>query len=385
MLVIVNCSIATRTRVLHYRWLAIEEGRIEATGRMVRGAPEADEYLDARGGVIVPGYVDLHIHGCAGYDLCDGTEESIRGASRELAKRGVVGFLVTAASLPHDRIVDVLRATRGVMDHPEQNGARVLGVHLEGPYISPKCAGAQNLEHVRPVDLNEAREWMSLDSDLVRIMTFAPELPGAIDLVKVLSRRDVVPAMGHTNATYEETMAAIDAGAWYSTHTFNAMRPLHHRDPGPIAAVLTHPRVHCEIIADGIHVHPGVVRMLMHAKGPDKTVIVSDNIVAAGLPDGEYEFTGRKVTVLDGAARLESGALAGSVKTLDRAVDLATGPRDDDLPGFVRAMSTTPARVLGMAERCGEVEPGLRADLVFLDYDLRVMATMIGGRAVYRR
>lgn len=381
MYTIVNCRIAAQRRLATDCWISVSGGRIHAVGTMDEGAPSEGRVYDARGGIVVPGFIDVHIHGCGGYPFDSGDEEDVRGASLTLAQRGVTAFLATLPALPQRRTLPALQAIRKVMNDPEPDGARVLGVHLEGPFISPQRAGAQDPSAIRPISLSEAREWLQYDSRLVRMMTFAPELEGASELIRLLSRCGVVPSVGHTAASYEQTLAAIDAGAWCCAHTFNGMRPFHHRDPGPVAAVLARRHVHCEFIADGVHNHAGALELLVRAKGCDRILLVSDAISLAASSQTKGSVGGTNVTVHEGAAYLGDGTLAGSVRCLDHGLRFAAETLEDEgLPKVLRMLSANQARVLGHGDELGGLEPGMAADLVVLDHDLCVSHVVLRGR-----
>jgi N-acetylglucosamine-6-phosphate deacetylase len=383
MYTIVNCRLATRTRVLQDRWVSLSGNRIEATGSMKKSPPTEGDVYDAQGGLVSAGFIDMHIHGYAGHSFSSGKEDDVRAGSVELAKTGTTSFLATVPAMDRADTQAALEAIREVMVRPEPKAARVLGVHLEGPYLNPDAAGAQDAGHIRPIDLNEVKDWLLFDSRLVKMMTFAPELDGAEDLIRQLARHGVVPAMGHTSATYDETLAAIDAGAWYCTHVFNAMKRFHHRDPGPLAAIFAREHVHCEYIADGVHSHPGALQLLVQAKGCDRTLLVSDATTLAGTDgDKQASVAGRTVTVSDGTARTKDGTLAGSVRTIDYGLRFAFRTLSEEESKVLRMTAMNQARVLAHEEEMGEISPGMTADLVVLDPDLRVTHVVVGGKPV---
>jgi N-acetylglucosamine-6-phosphate deacetylase len=253
----------------------------------------------------------------------------------------------------------------------------IAGVHYEGPYLSQARCGAQNPAYLRDPSLEELTTLVELGG--VRMVTIAPELPGALEAVRFLADRGVVAALGHTDATYEQTLAGVAAGATVGTHLCNGMRPAHHREPGPIVALLDSPTIVCELVADGIHLHDGMLRFAAHAAGPDRSALVTDAMDAAGMPDGRYELGGQEVTVADRVARLvRDGSIAGSTLTMDAAFRQAVGA-GLDLPTAAAMAATTPARALGLADEVGALEAGLRADLVVLSQDLTVKRVMRAG------
>ncbi|MDW8107789.1 MAG: N-acetylglucosamine-6-phosphate deacetylase, partial [Armatimonadota bacterium] len=250
--------------------------------------PLAPSDIDARDLVALPGMIDIHVHGGFGRDMMEGTPEAIQAIARRLAQHGVTAFLVTPLTSPWHAIRQCIAAVREVRKHGSE-GARVLGCHLEGPFINPKRAGAQPPEYIRPPSIRELEtELGDLLSEL-RIMTIAPEMDGALEVIRYLTERGIIASVGHTDATYEEVLRAVDNGARHATHTFNAMRPFQHRDPGTVGAVLSLPELIAEIIWDNIHTHPAAARLLVQAKGAERVICVSDGTTGVGMPDG-YEF-----------------------------------------------------------------------------------------------
>jgi N-acetylglucosamine-6-phosphate deacetylase len=347
--------------------------------------------IDLDGAALGPGWIDLHVHGADGVELMPadgslegGDQEAVVGRiARFLARHGVTGFLpaTVTASMPATEIAigRVRRARQG-----STGGARVLGVHLEGPFLSAERLGAQSPAYCVPPTPAAVDRLISLVEGLPCIVTMAPEVPGGLAAIRAFARTGAVVAVGHTVADTEQAEAAFAAGATHVTHMFNGMPPMHHRRPGVVGAALLAEGVRVELIADGVHLHPTIVRLAIAVKGADGVILVSDAMAATGCADGEYVLGPAKVSVRDGVARLESGALAGSTLTLDRAVDNVarwTG----DLGAAWQMASLTPARQLGVADRLGRLAPGCLADLVALDGDGRVVLTMVGGEVVYRQ
>jgi N-acetylglucosamine-6-phosphate deacetylase len=360
---IVNAHLVTEG--IERGWLRVEAGRIAGFGVGSPPVPSG-RVIDAEGGYLGPGFIDLHVHGGDGVSVMDGGD-ALAHLARFKAAHGCTAFLPTSWSAPD--LTPFLAGVRAALDAP---GACILGAHLEGPYLNPKRAGAQ--AHIRPVNLDEARGW--LESGLVRLMALAPELPGADDLLALCAEYGVLVAAAHTDATYDDLRRAGSLAL--TTHTFNAMRGLHHREPGAVGAALTLDHLTCEIIADGVHVHPAVVALLLRLKGPGNVVLVTDAVRGAGLPDGtRTRQDGRPVVVRDGAARLADGTLAGSTLTMDAALRNLIAFTGLPLADAWRCASTTPARLLRFD--AGRIANGLRADLVLLDADLHVRWTMIGG------
>jgi N-acetylglucosamine-6-phosphate deacetylase len=324
--------------------------------------------LDASGCVVLPGFIDVHIHGAGGHDVMDATPDALYAMARFMARFGVTGFLPTTASAPHAETLAAVQAVAQAQQTPPGarfDGARILGLHLEGPYLNPDYAGAQSPAAIRPPDLEEFRAY--LDAGPLRLVTLAPELPGADTLIAEAQARGATVAIGHSGASYEQAIAALDAGVEQATHTYNAMTGLHHRQPGVVGATLADDRVFAQLIADGIHVHPAAMAVLARCKQPDKTVLITDAIRAMGLPPGHYEWGGHSVQVKDGACRLESGVLAGSVLTMDAGLRNFMAATNLPLGEAWVCTSHTPAHALRIGDQYGAIAPGFAADLVVLD------------------
>ncbi len=357
-------------------------GRVVRPGAVVPGYVEVDgpTILDVteRGhpgdDIIVPGFVDLHCHGGGGHTFTRGDAGAARAAAAFHLRHGTTTMLASLVSSPYELMRD---ATAAYL--PLVADGTIAGVHFEGPYLSHARCGAQNPAFLREPSLEELTALVELGEGAVRMVTIAPELPGALAAVEFLTGHGVIAALGHTDATYEQTLAGIAAGATVGTHLCNGMRPAHHREPGPIVALLDSPSIVCELVADGIHLHDGMLRFAAHAAGPDRAALVTDAMDAAGMPDGRYELGGQEVTVADRVARLaRDGSIAGSTLTMDAAFRQAVGA-GLDLPTAVAMAATTPARALGLADEVGALEAGLRADLVVLGPDLQVKRVMRAG------
>lgn len=342
----------------------------------------ASQHLDASGCYLVPGFIDVHIHGAHGHDLMDGDPQALAAIARFLVQHGVTAFLPTTMSAPHPQIEAALEGAARWLQSPV-SGARVLGVHLEGPYLSPDYPGAQPPTALRPPDFDEFRSY--LDRGVIRLVTLAPELDGAASLVREARRRNIAVAMGHSAATYEQAQTGFDWGISQATHTYNAMVGLHHRTPGALGATLTDDRVYAQLIADNIHVHPAAMSILARCKTPARTILISDAMRATGLGPGRYDLGGLPVQVEGDTCRLESGALAGSLLTLDAGLRNFMAATGLPLAEAWVCTSHTPACALGIDDQFGAIEPGYMADLVLLDADCRVVATLLGGKVVYLR
>ncbi|MCM4077313.1 N-acetylglucosamine-6-phosphate deacetylase [Paractinoplanes hotanensis] len=357
-------------------------GRIVRPGAVVEGYVEVDGpailSVEAAGGagddIVVPGFVDLHCHGGGGHTFTTGDVESARGAAAFHLGHGTTTMLASLVSSPFELMREATAAYR-----PLAEAGVIGGMHYEGPYLSGVRCGAQNPEFLRDPSIDELAALIKLGEGAVRLVTIAPELPGALEAIGFLRGQGVAAAVGHTDATYEQTLAGVAAGATVGTHLFNGMRPPHHREPGPVVGLLSSPVV-CELIADNIHLHPGMLRFAARTAGPDKAALITDAIDATGMADGTYDLGGQQVVVADRAARLvRDGSIAGSTLTMDEALrnTVAAGI---GLAEAVAMASTTPARVLGLGDRIGALEAGLRADLVVLSPDLHVKRVMRSGR-----
>jgi N-acetylglucosamine-6-phosphate deacetylase len=357
--------VVTPTRVIEDGEVRIEGDRITAVGRP-RGAKPTDAAW------ILPGFVDLHVHGGGGHSFTRGDPSDAREAARFHGRHGTTTMLASLVTAPikalHKSTVDM---------KPLVEDATIAGLHYEGPYLSATRCGAQNPDHLRDPNPRELARLLDLGG--VRMVTVAPELPKALDVIRLLVQRGVIAAIGHTDATYEQTNKGIDAGATVGTHVCNGMRPVHHREPGPVVALLDAPNVVCEQIPDGVHLHDGMLRHAVHTAGPGRIALITDAIDAAGMTDGRYDLGGQAVTVERGVARLErDGAIAGS--TLTMAAGLRrTVQSGVSIVDASRMASGTPAMVLGRYNELGSLAPGKRADLVLLDDELTVTGVLRGG------
>ncbi len=368
--------------------LTFEEGSV---GPWQAGeVPVTSPYLDCSGCTLLPGFIDVHIHGSGGADVMDATPESLETISRFLVRHGVTGFYATTVTASQSATLEAVEnvaryvdASRSESDGDGAVGARILGVHLEGPFISPAHPGAQNPAYVRPASTEEFEGLLAAGP--VRMITLAPEIPGADAVVEMALAAGVRVVLGHTGATYEQARSAIGVGVSQATHTYNAMTGLHHREPGTVGATLSDDRIYAQLIADGIHVHPAAMRILGRCKGPTRTLLISDAIRAAGMPEGRFEMGRLPVIVKDGACRLEDGTLAGSVLTMDTALRNFMSATGWPLVQAWPATSLSQAQAMGIEREVGRIRAGARADLTMLDSEGQVVATVVGGRLAYLR
>lgn len=352
--------------------------RIEPTQELDKIESDA-ELIDGNGMWLIPGMIDVHIHGANGYDMMDGTEDSIQEVSRACVATGCTSFLATSVSSTIEDLLNMIRSVKSVIGR--EQGARIAGIHLEGPYLNPKRKGMQNEKYLRHPNLDEMKFIFQEAGSLIKMVTIAPELPGGLELISFLKEHDVVIAVAHSDATYEEAKLAFAAGASHVTHCFNGMRPIHHRDPGLIVAAFEESHVSLQAIVDQVHLHPAIVRLMHRLKGPEGMVLITDALQAMGLGDGNYIFGGHHVTVSEGIARLADGTLASSTVTMNEALRL-TEANGNSMEDAVHMASTTPARILGLSHK-GKIEVGYDADLVLMDERYQVQWTMIEGK-LYR-
>ncbi|MFD8834678.1 N-acetylglucosamine-6-phosphate deacetylase [Streptomyces griseofuscus] len=356
----------------------VKNGTVAIDGTRIAGAPPADAaVLDVSGHWLVPGFVDLHNHGGGGASF-SGTAEQILTAIRTHRAHGTTTLV---ASTVTDEM-DLLVRQAGLLSELAEQGD-IAGIHFEGPFISPCRKGAHSEALLRHPEPAEVRKLIDAARGQARMLTLAAELPGGIDSVRLLTEHGVIAAIGHTDATYEQTVDAIEAGATVATHLFNAMPALGHRTPGPVAALLEDERVTVELINDGTHLHPAALELAFHHAGADRVAFITDAMDAAGIGDGRYMLGPLEVEVSEGVARLvEGGSIAGSTLTLDRAFKRAVTVDRLPVEHAVKALSANPARLLGLSDRVGSLEPGKDADLVLLDADFDVRGVMRHGEWV---
>ena len=374
MVFLAGAKLVTPARTLPVGWLEIQDGRIAAVG----GGTPPERGVDLGGAWVLPGFIDVHVHGGGGHDFAASPGEMSDALAFHRAN-GTTRTLVSLSSAPLDDLCERLSWAAALTRRGPHPDGHVVGAHLEGPFLSPtERRGAHNPAYLQPVEDHRVRRLIDAGGGCLRMVTLAPELAGAMDAIAALAREGVVVAVGHTDATYEQATAAFAAGATVATHLFNGMRPIHHREPGPVLAALN-AGAYCEIIADGVHVDYAVLQM-MAQRYPDKLVLITDAIRAAGLCDGSFPLGGRTIVVCDGQARLaETGGLAGSTLTMAEALRRAVLEAGVPIEVAAAAAAATPAKLLGIDGRCGSVEPGHDADLVVLGDDLRVCRVMAAG------
>jgi N-acetylglucosamine-6-phosphate deacetylase len=369
-------------RLLPHPTVVIEDGIVSSMGTQEAGESAAsDRVLDYPGATLAPAFFDVHMHGAAGHDVMEATPEALLAVGGFLASRGTGSYLATTVTASKDA---TLRALAGlaklVAKAPDEarHKAWPIGIHLEGPFLSHAKKGVQPAEHLLTPDIATFDRFFDASEGHIKLMTMAPELPGAVELVAHASARGVRVSLGHSDATSAETRAAIAAGAASATHTFNAMRPLDHREPGILGTVLTTDSLYAELICDGIHTAPELVKLWWRAKGPERAILVTDAMSAAGKPDGEYHLGGFAVQVANGKA-MARGVLAGSVLTLDRALTNFLEFTGADLEQGLRLLSINPATMTGFQDQAGSLAVGQKANLVAVDGAGKLLASFVNG------
>jgi len=379
-LLITNCRLYDSEETGARSCVLVRDGkivRVASAGTRVK----ADEVLDAQGRILAPGLIDVHIQGAGGADVLDATPEALATISRTCARFGVTGFLATTVHKPgqNNRHLKVAAECTG----RDLGGAHLLGTHLEGPFISFEKKGM-----IQPLCLTQPSPGVLEDiygllGDSLRMMTIAPELPGSVEIIKTLVSRGAIASFGHSRATYDETIRGFDAGITHVTHLFNAMPSLHHRDPGPLTAIFERPDVTCQVITDGVHSHPSVVRLAYREVGPERFVTITDGMQAMGLPDGRYVYNGIEYESKDGAARYHNGTLIGTALGLNQMLARLVRFTGCATSTAIKTVTENAARILGLKQTKGSISTGKDADLVILNDDFSVHATIVTGRLVY--
>jgi N-acetylglucosamine-6-phosphate deacetylase len=353
--------------------------RILKSGKLSKSA----EVINAGRRFIAPGFIDVHIQGAGGADILDGTLQVLQTISRTLARFGTTAFLATTVVHSHkdNRHIELAAQHTG----KNLGGARLLGIHLEGPFINPRRKGGISSDSIYAPSMQALDDILKITGNSLKMMTIAPELEGAGEIISRLVKKGVIASFGHSDATYQETLAGIHAGITHVTHLFNAMPPLHHRIPGPLPAIFEAGNISVQVISDGIHLHPAVINMIYRLLGKDRIICITDGVQAIGLPEGDYVYNGKIYESRNGIARYPDGTLIGTAMSLNRIFPRFMDFTGCSLESSIDIVSRNPARLLGLNDRMGSVEPNKCADLVIFDPDFSVWATIIDGRPVYRR
>lgn len=384
MMILANLSIYTEQGLRKNSCLIIQNNKIHAIESVdvVKQFPAAQIIEFPETYHLVPGFIDLHVHGVNGSDVMDATPDALQNISNTLAKEGTTGFLAATMTASLEKIEQTLLVAGKYRQEP-QTGAALFGVHLEGPFLAPSKVGAQRDDDLLTPKKEYIERWQELSNDAIKLVTLAPELPNSLAFIRYLKQKNIIASIGHSDATYAQCLAAIEAGCSHMTHLFNAMRGIHQREPGVVTAGLLADEVLAELIVDGVHLHPAIVELALRVKGKNKIALVTDSMRAKCLAAGVYELGGQAVTVKDDVACLENGVLAGSVLKMNSAVKNLVEFTGCSLADAVQMAAGNPARALGMFGERGSIALGKAADLVVLDEDLRVVLTLVGGVVTY--
>ena len=380
-LLISNCRLFDTVDDKQMVSILIEDGVIAEIGQIVAAADH--DLLDAQGRIAAPGFIDVHIQGAGGADVLDGTVEALKAISQTCARFGTTSFLATTV-YKMDGTNEHLSLTAECAGR-DLGGANLVGIHLEGPFISANKRGMIQPGCICPPSGEVLNEILELTGDKLKMMTIAPEVSGSIEIIRRLVDSNIVASFAHSEANYEQTLAGIKAGISHVTHLFNAMSPLHHRSPGPLVAIFESEEITAQLIADGVHIHPSVLKLTFEILGPNRIVLITDGMQAMGLPDGKYIYNGVEYESKNGAARYKDGTLIGTALGLSELLKRLIGFTNCGLDVAVRTVTENPAKVWGIDDRKGSIAVGKDADLVLLDDDLSVQATIVGGKIVFEK
>jgi N-acetylglucosamine-6-phosphate deacetylase len=384
---LINGSIFEEVKHIPSGFIRITNSKIEDIGEMSEYVLAANEnVIDLQGRTVIPGMIDLHIHGTTGHDVMDGEIEALKTMSQALPQEGTTSFLATTITQSDGEISKALRNVAKYMKGYQTSGqSEILGVHLEGPFINPKMAGAQPEDYILSPNISLFEKWQQLAEGNIKQVTMAPEQEGGMELVRHLKQSGVIVSIGHSYATYTEVKEAISAGATQVTHLFNQMRGLHHREPGVAGAALLLPELYAELIVDGIHVCPEMVHLAFNNKTSEKLILITDSIRAKCLKNGHYDLGGQTVIVKEGRAELTNGTLAGSVLKLSHAMkNMLAYVKDCGLQDIIKMTAYNPAKQLNMLDRKGSIRKGKDADLVVIGKEHEVIMTFCRGKLAYK-
>ena len=379
-LLITNCRLFDRPEREPTTSILIENGRIAQIGPTPSDI-ECDDRLDADGRMVAPGLIDVHIQGAGGADVLDATPDALQAISQTCARFGTTGFLATTVFKPGQKN-DHLTLTAKYVDR-DLGGAHLLGIHLEGPFISLEKKGMILSECICTPAQKVLDEIQEMAAGHLKMMTIAPEFPGSLKLIRSLVDARTIASFGHSNASYEQTREGFDAGISHVTHIFNAMPSLHHRSPGPLTAIFQAETITAQLITDGVHIHPAVLKLAFELLGPKRTIPITDGMQAIGLGDGKFIYNGVEYESKDGAARYKDGTLIGTALGLSQMLQKLIGFTGCSIVDAIKTVTENPAKLLGLEERKGTICSGKDADLVLLEPDLSIHTTIVGGKIVY--
>ncbi|MDR4888276.1 N-acetylglucosamine-6-phosphate deacetylase [Fredinandcohnia sp. QZ13] len=384
---ITNLTIYSEDGILEKGFIEIDRDKIKRVGQMADfQASDKDEVItfdDSHS--LIPGMIDLHIHGAGGADVMDASPAALETMTNMLPKEGTTSFLATTMTKTKEDIENAIGTIADFITKQHPGNAEILGAHLEGPFLSPKRAGAQHPDNIINPDVELFKKWQSLSGDNIRLVTLAPEEPGGLELTAHLKNTGVVASIGHSDAVYDEVEAAIEAGVTHATHLFNGMRGIHHREPGVAGAVLLHDEVKCEMIVDGIHIAPKMVKFAYKNKGSEGSILVTDAMRAKCLGAGTYDLGGQEVIVNEERAVLKDGTLAGSILKLNDAVRNMMKFADCSLQDITVMTAVNPAKQINVFDRKGSIKAGKDADIVIVNDQLEVIMTFCRGKLAYSK
>jgi len=380
-LLITNCRLFDATDDKQTTSILIENGTISQIGKIDSTA--YDNIVDARGRIIAPGFIDVHIQGAGGADVLDATPEALKAISQTCARFGTTGFLATTIFKPNRKNQHLILAARYV--GRDLGGANLLGIHLEGPFISPEKRGMILPECVCPPSLQLLDKIRDMTDGQLKMMTIAPELPDSLPIIQRLVDSNIIASFGHSAATYEQTFAGFNAGISHVTHLFNTMPSFHHRSPGPLLAIFQTKHITAQLIADGVHIHPSVLKFTFETLGPNRIIPITDGMQALGLGDGKFIYNGIEYESKEGTAMYKDGTLIGTALGLSQLLKKLITFTGCPLDVAVRTVTQNPARLLGLEDKKGAIAPGKDADLVLLENDRSVHTTIVAGKIAFQK
>ncbi len=360
----------------------IEDGIVTQVGQAKR-PPDCDDILDAQGRIIAPGLIDVHIQGAGGADILDATPEALKAISQTCARFGTTGFLATTVFKPNQKNEHLALSAQSV--NQNLGGANLLGIHLEGPFISLEKKGMIQPNSICPPSLQTLDEILDITAGQLTMMTVSPESQEALQIIRRLVDSNIIASFAHSSATYEQTLAGLDAGISHVTHLFNAMFPIHHRSPGPLVAIFQAEHITAQLIADGVHIHPAVLKLAFETLGPNRVIAITDGMQAMGLPDGKYVYNSIEYESRDGTARYKDGTLIGTTLGLNQLLKKLMNFTGCNLEVAIRTATQLPAKLLGIEDKKGSITPGKDADLVLLDSNCDVHTTIVAGKIVFQK
>ncbi|MGM9926654.1 MAG: N-acetylglucosamine-6-phosphate deacetylase [Bacillus sp. (in: firmicutes)] len=389
-LLLKNVDIYTENEIITNGYVLLIDDKISEIGAIDslpnHSFEQADMISFEKGTKLIPGFIDVHIHGAGGADTMDGTPEALQTMAKTLPQEGTTSFLATTMTQSQDNIVQALR--NAALYQKTRNGrgeAEIIGIHLEGPFINPSKKGAQPEEFILEPSIEIFKKWQTEAAGTIKLVTIAPEMPNGMDLIKYLSQHNVTASIGHTDATFLQMKEAVASGATQVTHLYNGMRGLHHREPGTVGAALLFDELKVELIADGMHICPEMIQLAINAKGPDGTLLITDAMRAKCLQNGHYELGGQPVIVDDGKATLEDGTLAGSIlKMIDSVKNILTYTHLT-LHDIIKLTSVNPAKQVGIYDKKGSIAIGKDADIVILNKNMDLEMTICRGKIAYKK